>query len=155
MTTQRIRPFVSLIVALIVSLACGGCASAPSRVARDGSASSEARTSFVRFDNDGREYVHVYLVGEKRQWLLGRVERGASTTLRIPGVALMEDGGWARLAVLAGGRVTQRVLEEPRAVISIAQPAMHVFSERWTFSQALAGERLTSLPVGRAKTDRP
>jgi len=27
----------------------------------------------IRFDNGERDYVRVYLVGEKREWLLGRV----------------------------------------------------------------------------------
>jgi hypothetical protein len=109
----------------------------------------------IRFDNQANDHVHVYLVGVRRQWLLGRVEPGARATLRIPEAALAEDAGSMRLAVLAGERVTLRAAGEPRAAITIAEPVAAILSRRWTFSQTLANGQLTALPLGRAEAGRP
>ena len=46
-----------------------------------------------------------------------------------------------RLAVLTGDRVTFQAARDPRATLTIAQPASAILSQRWKFSQ---GE-LTSL----------
>jgi hypothetical protein len=153
MTTPRTRSLVSLAAALTVALTLGGCAGAPSRLAGDGPAPTDGPPLAVRFDNDARDYVHVYLVGEQRQWLLGRVAPGARATLRIPDEALAEDAGRLRLAVLAGERVTLWAAGEARAAITIPQPAAAFLWQRWTFSQALANGQLTALPFGRARAE--
>ena len=103
----------------------------------------------IRFENDARDYVHVYLVSDQRQWLLGRVAPGARATLRIPEDALVEEGARLRLAVLAGERLTLWAPNETRAIITLAQPAAAFRSQRWTFSQALANGQLTALPLRR------
>jgi hypothetical protein len=153
MTTPRTRSLVSLAAALTVTLALGGCVSAPSRVALDDPASTVAAPLAVRFVNDARDYVHVYLVGEKREWLLGRVEPGARATLRIPEAAFAGDPGWMRIAVLAGQRVTQRAVGEPRATITIAQPAAEILSQRWTYSQTQARGQLRALELGLGRAE--
>jgi hypothetical protein len=147
MTTPRIRSLVSLAAALTVTLTLGGCASAPSRLAWDGSTPSAGVPLAVRFDNDARDYVHVYLVGEQRQWLLGRVAPGARAMLRVPDAALTEDAGSMRLAVLAGERVSLQAAAEARATITISQPVAMFLTQRWTFSQALTNGQLTPLPI--------
>ena len=107
-----------------------------------------------RFDNEPRDYAHVYLGSEQRQWLLGRVEPGARATLRIPEEALTGDPGSMRLAVLAGQRVTLRVAGEARAALTIAQPATEILSQRWTLSKTLAVGQLRALPLGSAHLGR-
>jgi hypothetical protein len=94
-----------------------------------------------RFDNGGREHVHVYLIGEKREWLLGRVEAGAIATLRIPEESLVENASFVRLAVIAGEGVTLQAARNPRARLTLAQPASTILSQHWMFSQG----NLTSL----------
>jgi hypothetical protein len=153
MTTPRTRSLVSLVAALTVTLALGGCASAPSRTAWDAPAPAGVPPFTVRFDNDARDYVHVYLVGAQRQWLLGRVEPGARATLRIPEEALAEDAGSMRLVALVGGRVTQRPASEARAVITLEQPAAAILSQRWTFSQTTPTGQLTPLPLARGRAE--
>jgi hypothetical protein len=153
MTTPRRRSLVSLAAALTVTLALGACASAPSRLAPEASAPVEGPPPTIRFDNDARDYVHVYLVGLKREWLLGRVEPGARAALRIPDEALAEDAGSMRLAVLAGTRVTQHAAGAARAALSLEQPAGTLLSQRWTFSQAVANGQLTPLPLGRGRAE--
>jgi len=151
MTTLRPRSLVSLAAALTVTLTLGGCVSAPSRTAWDAPAAADGTPLVVRFDNDARDYVHVYLIGEQRQWLLGRVEPGARATLRIPETALAGNPGSMRLAVLAGQRVTLHAAGAPGAAIAIAQPAAAFLSQRWSFSQTLANGQLTVLPRARAE----
>ncbi|MFL5607451.1 MAG: hypothetical protein ACJ8AD_13460 [Gemmatimonadaceae bacterium] len=154
MTTPRIRSLVSLAAALTVTLALGGCASAsaPSSLARE---APDARPLTVRFDNDARDYVHVYLVGEQRQWLLARVAPGARAMLRIPDEALAGDVDRMRLAVLAGERVTLWAPSEARATVTLAQPMAAFLSQRWTFSQSLTQGQLMALPRARAEMVRP
>jgi hypothetical protein len=147
MTTPRTRSIVSLAAALTLTLALGGCASAPSRLALNDPAPVDGTALAIHFDNGARDYVHVYLVGAKREWLLGRVEPGARTALRIPDEALGEDLGFMRLAVLTGAPVTLRAASDPRATITIPQPAPGIASQRWTFSQG----QLTPLRLGAAR----
>ena len=104
MTTPRTRSLVSLAAALTIIAAAGGCASAPPRLASDGPAYGAQPAPMLRFDNDSRDYVHVYLVGDRREWLLGRVAPAAHAMLRMPEEALTEETGRFRLAVLAGDR---------------------------------------------------
>ena len=145
MITPRTRAIVSfLATTTTAALALGACAGGPSRPAADGRALVPGAPT-VRFDNEGREHVHVYLVGEQREWLLGRVEPGARATLRLPPASLGACPGFVRLAVLAGGRLTAQAALEPRALLTIAQPAAAILAQRWTFGQG----QLTPLgPVG-------
>jgi len=145
MTTPRIRSLVSLAAALIVTLMIGGCASAPPRVTTDVSAAT------VRFDNEARGYVQVYLVGARQEWHLGRVAPGARATLQIPTAALAEDAGLMWFAVLPGDRVTMRAAAEPRAATTIGQPISEMLSQRWSFSQLTTTGQITSLRLGSSR----
>ncbi len=139
MTTPFRRAIVSLAATTTITFALGACVS--SRPLQDGTSPMNARATAVRFENDGTEHVHVYLIGEARQWLLGRVEPGAIATLRIPDESLAGESGFVRLAVLAGQPVTLQAGRHPRAALTIARPASEILSQRWWFSQG----RLTSL----------
>lgn len=146
MTTSRTRPLVSL-ATMIVTVALGACAGAAPRQAAGGWAPTEAHPRAIRFDNDSRDYVHVYLVGERRQWLLGRVETGAIAILRIPAAAFAEPSGRMQLAVIAGGRVTLQAARDPRVQLTIVQPASHILSQQWRFAQG----QLTSFGLPRSR----
>jgi hypothetical protein len=148
MTTPRTHSLVSLAVALTLTL--GACASAPSRTALDRPVAPEGLPLAIRFNNEAGDYVHVYLVGARRQWLLGRVEAGARSSLRIPEAALAANEGWMRLAVLEGQRVTMHAADDPRAAITSAQPATGVLSRSWTFSARLGNGQLTEIPIRSA-----
>jgi hypothetical protein len=145
MTTQRIRAFVSLAATVAATLTLGACVRAPVRTAPDDLASIQARPLSIRFENDGREYVHVYLVGQKREWALGRVEPGAVATLRLPEGSVTEETGFVRLAVVAGGATTLDARRDVRARLTMAQPTTVLAAQRWRFSQGqltgLAGRR--------------
>jgi hypothetical protein len=150
MTTPRIRSVVSLAAALSITLALGACAAASPQLVSDAAVRADDVPRTVRFDNAGRDYVHVYLIGERREWLLGRVEPGARTTLRIPEEAVSEDAGSIQLAVVVGERVTLGAKQASRLAITIPQPGAALLGQRWTYSQSPASGQLTSLPeVGR------
>jgi hypothetical protein len=141
MTTSSPRAFVSIAATIALTLALGACAHTPSRPLPDGLISTDFGPLTIRFDNLGRERVDVYLIGAKREWILGRVEPGATASLRIPEEALAKGLTHVRLAVLQGERLTFQAARNPRARLTIAQPASAILSQRWSFSQGA----LTSL----------
>jgi len=133
MTTPRPYVLVSRAAMTILTLALGACASAPARPAVEQPSPIEAGQVSLRFDNQARSYVHVYLVGEKREWLLGRVEPGAVATLRIPDGSLESNPGFVQLAVVEGKQVTQQAARDARAQLTIAQPASSILARQWRF----------------------
>jgi hypothetical protein len=150
MTTSGTRGVVSLAVTL--TLALGACASA-SRSGFDAQEQMAGSPLTIRFENEGREHVHVYLVTERREWLLGRVEPGLVGTLRVPEASLAENPRSVRLAVLAGAAVTVQAARDPRATLTIAQPTSALLSQHWMFAQG----QLTSMmrPDMRVGAGRP
>ena len=103
----------------------------------DNAMTGERRTDVLQFDNQGTEYVDVYLAwrGGQLQWRLGRVPPGFRAELRVPKSAIDGASGFVELAVIAGSPLSAEVWRDPRAVIAIAQPISQVLSQRWTFRQ--------------------
>ena len=134
MTTSCRRAFVSIAATIVTTLALGACAHAPSRPAPD-LLSIDADLPTIRFDNLGPERVDVYLIGAKREWLLGRVEPAAIARLRIPEGAFADGSKFVRLAVLAGERLTFQAARHPRAKLTIALPPSALLSQRWSYSR--------------------
>ena len=135
-------------ISLATTLALGACAGAPAPTPWGETAAATDRGSTIRFVNEAETYVDVYLVGETREWWLGRVAPGARTTLRIRDEVLAATSGYLRLAVLAGSPLTAQAARNPRATFTIAQPGQSLFDQRWTFrqSQTMAPE-LFGAPV--------
>ena len=143
MTTPRSYLLVSRTAMMILTLALAACTSAPGRAAAEAPSPIEAGQVSLRFDNQARSHVHVYLVGEKREWLLGRVEPGAVATLRVPDGSLESNPGFVQLAVVEGKQVTQQAARDARAQLTIAQPASSILARQWRFVPG----QLTSLAV--------
>lgn len=141
MTTPRPYALVSRFAITILTLVLGACSGTTARSAAHEPSPVEARVATIRFDNQAREHVHVYLIGETREWLLGRVEPGAVATLRVPEESLTSNASFVQLAVLTGGGLTQAAARDPRAQLTIAQPASSILAQRWRLSQG----QLTSL----------
>ena len=135
MTTLRRRAFVSVAITMTMTLALGACASATSRERLDRPISTETGLLSIRFDNSSRETVDVYLIGVKREWMLGRIAPGAIARLRLPNEAFGKGAMMVQLAVISGERPTLAAARDPRAVLTITQPASALLSQRWTFSQ--------------------
>jgi hypothetical protein len=149
MITPDTRAIVSLTATMAVTLALGACVPGPSVPTTDRPAPVGGRPLTIRFDNDGHEHVHVYLVDwRQHQWRLGRVDPWSRVTLRIPAAALAGPG-FMRLVVTTGERLTLQAARDPRARFSAAQSAAAIVSQRWMFTH---GE-LTPLPLGGARID--
>lgn len=151
MTTPRTRSLVSRVAALTLTLALAGCASDPAQRAHDASALADEAPPVIRFDNDASDYVHVYLVGVRREWMLGRVAPGARVTLRVPQDALDESEGPMRLAVLMGERVTYRAAVDVRTASALPRPAAELLSREWTFVPRMTGNELVALPFRQGR----
>jgi hypothetical protein len=147
MTTLRPYTRVSQLAITILTLALAACAGSASRSATYGPSPSQAGATSFRFDNEARDHVHVYLIGQRREWLLGRVEPGSVATLRIPDDLFDSDPGFVQLAVIAGGSVSQKAASDPRAQLTIAQDPSGILSQRWQLAQG----QLTSLAVRAAR----
>lgn len=132
MTIERIRARVSRGVVLSAVTWLAACA--PGRATRVGAETLPVVLS-IRFENEGRERVHVYLVGEQREWLLGGVEPGARATLPVPECSLAGGQGWGRLVVVPGDRLAVRAMSEPRAMTTIAQPIAGLLTREWHLVQ--------------------
>ena len=153
MTTPRTRSLVSLVAALTFTSGLGGCAAGPVRLASDAPTPMEGPPPTVQFDNASLDYVNVYLIGIRREWVLGRVAPGGRAALRIPADALGEDEGQLRLAVLPGDRAKQPLGAERRLVTALAWPAEEIVSQRWTFTQRPTYAELVPLPLPIARGD--
>lgn len=130
------------VISLAATLALCACAGNPAPTTWDGGGGT------IRFVNEAESYVDVYLVGETRQWWLGRVAPGARTTLRIKDEALRATSGYLRLAVLAGAPLSLQAARDPRATLTIAQPGQSLFDQRWTFRQSqVTSPELFGAPV--------
>jgi hypothetical protein len=149
MTTRRTRAIVSLAAGLSLTLALGACVREPARPALSGPESVAPPPLTIRFDNGAREHVHVYLIGEKGEWLLGRVETGARRALTIPAALRTGSEELVQLAVITGERPTQQAARHPRAMITLALPASEIVSQRWMLTQG----QLASLPLPRRRGD--
>lgn len=135
-------------ISLAATLALGACAGRPAPTTWDGTAAIAGQGATIRFVNEAETYVDVYLVGETRQWWLGRVAPGARTTLRIRDEALRATSGYLRLAVLAGAPLTVQAARDPRATLTIAQPGQSLLDQRWTFRQSqVTSPELFGAPV--------
>ena len=132
MITLCRRSFVSILVTMIFAL--GACASAASRPTPNRPAATLADLLSIRFENESLDQVDVYLIGEKREWNLGRVAPGAVVSLQLPDEAFVRGSATVQLAVLAGQPRTFTAARNPRAVLTIAEPASTFLSQRWTFS---------------------
>jgi hypothetical protein len=151
MLTRRTARHVPLAVAAAATLALGACARGPAVAGAPAPTLADA-PAFIRFDNDAREHVHVYLVGEQREWLLGRVAPGARTTLRLPAASLTAPPGPMRLAVLTGQHPTLEAARRARpsvANVTIAQPIGTLLAQRWTYSQGQLAPQSTPVRARR------
>ena len=150
MTTSRNLSRVSFAAALSLSLAVAACATAGTGISADGLARAVAPSRSIPFENQGTDYVRVYLVGVREQWMLGRVEPGARATLRIPDEALADSSRSMWLSVQG----TAGTAGGARTVTTAAAPVAILLAQRWTFSSRQSAGQIASLPLWRAE-DKP
>ena len=150
MNTPTFRSMVSApsLAAALVATLVAGCARGPE--ARQELAPERAPRATIRFENEAQVPVDVYLVGERREWRLGRVAPGAIEALPVPDAALTSEPAMVSLAVIAGGSLSVQAAKDPRATYTIAQPARELLAQRFTFAQRQVGlTQIIAMPSGR------
>jgi hypothetical protein len=146
--TRAAVSIVSLVVVFAATLPMAGCAGGPAPVTSDDVPTYTHGRLALRFDNQAQTYVDVYLITDRWQRDLGRVDPGAKRTLWIPEAVLGSTSGFVRLAVLAGAPLSVDAAHDPRAAFTILQPASDLFSQRWTFWKTpLASAELRGAPA--------
>lgn len=126
------RALVAPLVVLVGACMVEGCAR--TSVLPESMDVARARAESLRFDNEGRDRLDIYLVGEKRSWRLGRLEPGAARWLRVPADIPPNDLVRMQLVVLANAELTVSPMRDPRAVTTIRQPVFVMASQRWAFA---------------------
>ena len=150
--TRLTVSFLSLAALFGTTLVLGACAGGPSTVTWGGAVVTPERPLTIAFQNEAETYVDVYLIGEKREWWLGRLAPGARATLRIRAEALTTESGFLKLAVLADAPRSLQAARDPRAIFSLAEPASQLLAQRWTVRKTpLAAPEIfgARLPFGR------
>ncbi len=146
MNTPIRHTLVSAAAALLLTL--GACVSAgPTRPPVE-TAALDGKPA-IHFDNQSQDYVTVYLVGVREQYLLGRVAAGARTKLAIP-AELVEDASrsfW--IAALSGTRGTGNVMADPRTIRTLPEHVSTMLEQRWTYTGTAARGDLTALQLWR------
>jgi hypothetical protein len=89
----------------------------------------------IQVDNDSRDPIDVYLVAETREWFVGRVAPGVKTWLPVPERALSSSPGMVRLVALPNAPRSMSARRDPRAIVSLSQPATALIDQRWAFTQ--------------------
>lgn len=97
----------------------------------------------IRFDNQGRDRVDVYLVGETRAWRIGRLDPGQARWLTVPSDIPTTDLARLQLAVVANASVLVDPRRDPSAITSLKQPVGSLMGQRWGY---VFGQLTTARP---------
>lgn len=119
---------------LLGTLALGGCATRSGRPEAAGGVEAAARPA-IRADNEGSDWLDFYLIGDAREWYLGRVAAGAKGWLPLPAEIARSRRGTLQLAVIAGAPRGLRAGRDPRAVLTVQQSLEALLGHRWTFAR--------------------
>lgn len=144
MYSHCIRSLRALVIAGSASIVCAAAAHAQgsalndrttdsTRQVRDDAARDRAES--IRFENEGRDRLDVYLVGERRSWRIGRLAPGESRWLRMPKDITSDEMLRVQLVVLANAAITLAPISEARAVTTIRQPFFALAGQRWSFTE--------------------
>ena len=129
MTTVHSR--AGALVALLVFTSLGGCAR--SAVHAEGGAELSPRSEALRFVNEGRDRVDVYLVSDRQSWRIGRLEPGQASWLKVPDDIPVDDLERLQLVVLENAALSVDPRRDPRAVTTVKQPFRVLSGVRWAF----------------------
>jgi hypothetical protein len=142
-----LRPVLRTVAALLVALPLVACATHRGIAGAAAGPDPEARPSAagvvpnaLRIDNTSRDRIDVYVVGQTRDWHVGRVDPGTTAFLSLPIRAV--GPGMMSLAVIANAPRSMTPSRDARAVLTLGQPLESLMAQRWTFAPG----RLTGLP---------
>ena len=87
----------------------------------------------IIFHNQSRDRIQVYLIGEKEDWLLGRLEPLETAHLRLPESSSAAAEEAVVLAVLPGWSRNLAPRGDRRATLSITEHTNNLPGEEWIF----------------------
>src|SRR5699024_2849156 len=96
-------------------------------------AAPQTQGGTITFRNSGRDRIQVYLIGERENWLLGRLEPLQTARLRLPESSFVVTGEAVVLAVLPGWSRSLEPRADHRATMSIAERGTELAGEEWLF----------------------
>lgn len=88
----------------------------------------------ITFRNQDRDRVQVYLVGEKQDWLIGRLESMETAHLPLPELGLAATTQPVALVVVPGWARNLRPRQDPHATVSINEISDNLPGEEWIFA---------------------
>jgi hypothetical protein len=118
---------------LLGALPLAGCATHSGRPEVPAGAVAAARP-VIRATNEGSDWLDFYLIGETREWYLGRVAAGGKTWLSLPADLRRDGPGTLRLAVIAGAPRSLRAERDPRAVVTVQHSVGALLGQHWRFA---------------------
>jgi hypothetical protein len=134
---------------LLGALSLAACATHPGRPQAPDGAVAAARPA-MQATNEGSDWLDFYLIGEAREWYLGRVAAGGKAWLRLPADFPRDRRGTLRLAVVAGAQRSLQAERDPRAVVTGQQSLEALLGQHWTFAhRQLTGLRPHAAPPPR------
>ena len=92
-----------------------------------------APSATITFRNEGRDRIQVYLVGEKQDWLIGRLEPLQTARLPLPEFGFASASQTVTLTVVPGWSGNAQPRRDPRAAVSIDQVSDNLPGEEWIF----------------------
>lgn len=121
---SKIRGMIA-VAACVLSAAC---------FRAGGAASGElAPGATITFHNQGRDRIQVYLVGEKEEWLIGRLEPLETARLALPQFGFVTASRAVSVAVVPGWFTNLQARHEPRAAFSIDECTENLPGQEWRF----------------------
>lgn len=88
----------------------------------------------ITFHNHTGDRIQVYLIGEKANWLLGRLEPYQTARLQLPGSSAAAPREPVSLAVIPGWSRTLQPGRDGRAALSIKDFSDNLPGEEWFFT---------------------
>jgi hypothetical protein len=93
----------------------------------------EPTAATLTFRNQSRERIYVYLIEEREEQLLGRLEQLETARLRLPVRSSAGEGGMIRLAVVAGEASRLQPSRDSRAILSVYLPVQSLVGQNMAF----------------------
>ena len=134
------------VIALAASLLSASCV----RPAAHASGELAPKPTIV-FRNQGRDRIKVYLVGENRVWLIGRLEPLETAHLALPEFGFVSTSQAVSVAVVPGWSANTLPGRDPGATFSIDELTDDLPGEEWIFVNGqLAGPLRAQVPSANA-----
>src|SRR5512138_905300 len=124
MGSGSIRGVSTLAACLVIA----SCASPGAK-----SAGRPEPSATITFHNQGRDRIQIYLVGEKEDWLIGRLEPLQTAHLALPQFGIASAPLGVALVVIPGWSGNAQPRRDPRAAVSIDQVSDNLPGEEWIF----------------------